>query len=130
MVTRRIALDTRSNEGCAEILYRDWDIARVAVVVCDMWDAHHCVSAQRRVDEMAPHMNDVLGAMRRQRALIVHAPSDCMAFYCDTPARGRAVGAPSVRAAAPIDWNDWHQDELETLPTTLTDPGACSCDSP
>jgi nicotinamidase-related amidase len=130
MASQRIALRTRSNEARAELLYRDWDIAQLAVVVCDMWDAHHCVSAQCRVDEMAPHMNKVLDEIRRRGALIVHAPSDCMAFYRDTRARARALAAPAVRAPAPIDWNDWHQDELEALPTTLTDPGSCSCDSP
>jgi nicotinamidase-related amidase len=130
MTTRRIALRTRSNEGHSQILYRDWDIAQVAVVVCDMWDAHHCLSAARRVDELAPRVNDVLTEMRKQGALIVHAPSDCMGFYRDTQARTRAASAPHASAPAPIDWNDWQPDELETLPATLTDPGPCSCGSP
>ena len=52
-----------------------WSVARGAVVVCDMWDAHHCVAAARRVAELAPHMNAVLGALRAQGALVVHAPA-------------------------------------------------------
>jgi len=67
----------------------DWDPARAAVIVCDMWDAHHCVSAARRVAEMAPRMNAVVGGLRERRALIVHAPSGCVDFYRGTAARER-----------------------------------------
>ena len=102
---------------------------RAAVIVCDMWDAHHCVSAARRVAEMAPRMNDVLAALREQGALIIHAPSDCMGYYRDSPARRRAIEAPHATPPSPIGWNHWEPDETAALPTTLTNPGPCSCDS-
>jgi nicotinamidase-related amidase len=38
-----------------------------------MWDAHHCVSAARRVDQMAPRMNEVVRALRDRGALVIHA---------------------------------------------------------
>ena len=107
----------------------DWDPARAAVVVCDMWDAHHCVSAARRVAEMAPRMNAVLAALREQGTLIVHAPADCVDFYRGTPARERAAAAPHAPAPVPFDWNDWEDDERAALPATLTAPGTCSCDA-
>jgi nicotinamidase-related amidase len=94
-----------------------------------MWDAHHCVSAGRRVVEMAPRMNAVVGSLRARGALIIHAPGDCAAFYAGTPARIRAERAPFVTAQAPFDWNGWQPDEFAALPTTLTDPGPCSCDA-
>jgi nicotinamidase-related amidase len=103
---------------------------RIAVVVCDMWDAHHCVSAARRVMEMAPRMDAVLAGLRGQGALIVHAPAGCTAFYEGTAARERARRAPHVPAPAPIDWNGWEPDEEAALPASLTDPGPCSCDTP
>jgi nicotinamidase-related amidase len=106
------------------------DPRRSAVIICDMWNAHHCVSAERRVAEMAPRMNDVVASLREREALIVHAPGGCMDFYRGTPARMRATGAPHRQAPAPIDWNDWCVDEKDSLPMTLTDPGPCSCDSP
>jgi nicotinamidase-related amidase len=109
---------------------RDWDAARAAVVICDMWDAHHCVTAARRVGEMAPRMNEVAAALREQGALIIHAPAGCTDFYRGTPARARAVRAPHVPAPAPIDWYGWQPDEELVLPVTLTAPGPCSCDSP
>ena len=36
---------------------RNWDPATGAIIICDMWDAHHCGSAARRVAEMAPRTN-------------------------------------------------------------------------
>jgi hypothetical protein len=38
-----------------------------------MCDDHHCRSAVRRVGEMAPRANEVLGALRDRGALIIHA---------------------------------------------------------
>ena len=105
------------------------NIARAAVVVCDMWDAHHCIAAARRVSEMAPHVNVVLARLRAQGALIIHAPGGCTDFYDGTSARLRATNAPFAAAPCPIDWPDWAPDELAVLPTTLTAPGACSCDT-
>lgn len=111
-------------------LRSDLDAARAAVIICDMWDAHHCVSAARRVAEMAPRMNEVVAGLRGQGALIVHAPAGCMDFYRGTPARLRAIQAPRAESPAPIDWNGWEHEPDAALPETLTAPGPCSCDSP
>lgn len=75
-----------------------WDPSAAAVVVCDMWDAHHCAAADRRVAEMAPRMNAVLAGLRARGALVVHAPDGCMDAYRGTPARRRAVRAPFAPA--------------------------------
>lgn len=99
-----------------------------AVIVCDMWDAHHCVSAARRVAEMAPRLNETAAGLRARGALIIHAPGDCMEVYRDTPARLRAVNAPHAEAPVPFAWNGWERDPQARLPATLTDPGPCSCD--
>lgn len=106
------------------------DPAGLAVVICDMWDAHHCVSAARRVAEMAPRMNQVVGVLRERGALIVHAPAGVVDFYRGTPARGRAQRAPHVPAPVPFDWNEWEPDERAAVPATLWNPGPCSCASP
>jgi nicotinamidase-related amidase len=108
----------------------DWDPAKAAVIICDMWDAHHCVSAAGRVAEMAPRVNSVVTTLRAEGTLIIHAPGDCVGFYVDTPARARAKEAPTAHAAAAIGWNDWSEEEATLLPKTLTDPGPCSCESP
>lgn len=106
-----------------------WNFARAAVVVCDMWDTTHCVTAARRVDEMAPRMNEVLHGLRAQGALVVHAPHACMDRYAETPARRRAMRAPFAPVPYRVDWHTWEPDELAAVPTTLTDPGLCSCES-
>lgn len=95
-----------------------------------MWDAHHCVSAARRVEQMAPRMNEVVHALRDQGALIIHAPAGVAEFYAGTEPRERARRAPHAPAPAPFDWNGWDHEPDAPLPATLTDPGACSCASP
>ena len=64
-----------------------WDAKKTAIIVCDMWDSHHCLNAVRRVGEMAPRMNQVLTEARKRGVLIIHAPSGCMDAYKDHPAR-------------------------------------------
>ncbi|MFG1691438.1 hypothetical protein ACGF5M_04720, partial [Gemmatimonadota bacterium] len=104
-----------------------WSPRDSAVIICDMWDTHHCVSAAQRVAEMAPRMNEVLSRLREKGALIVHAPSGCMAFYDNTPQRRRALEAPHADAAVEIGWNDWNPDRESPLPPAMADPGPCSC---
>ena len=79
----------------AEQFYRKvrnetWQPAQTAVIVCDMWDAHHCVNAVRRGAELAPHIDSFVRALRTRGATIIHAPSSCMEHYAQHPARLRA----------------------------------------
>ena len=106
-----------------------WQPACAAVVICDMWDDHHCVSAAQRVSAMAGRVDAVIADLRAQGALIIHAPGGCVDFYRDTPARARARGAPYVKPPRPPDWNGWDRTREVDLPSSLMDPGPCSCDS-
>ena len=83
-----------------------WDPAKTAIVVCDMWDLHHCKNAVLREREFAPRMNDFLEQTRAQGALIIHAPSSCVKFYEGHPARLRAQQAPKA-ANLPPDIGQW-----------------------
>ena len=133
MKARALHLRTRSAAADGtdrpETVSREWYPARTAMVICDMWDDHHCVTAARRTMEMAPRVNEVAAALREQGALIIHAPAGCVDFYRGTPARRRAVEAPHVSAPAAIDWNEWEDDERAAMPSSLVDPGPCSCES-
>ena len=106
-----------------------WNARETAVVVCDMWDSHHCRNAVRRVQEMAPRMNEVLTIARNRGALIIHAPSSCMGPYKDHPARKRAQAAP-MASNVPKDIGSWcHKipsEEKGTYPIDQSDGG---CDS-
>jgi len=112
----------------------DWQAGQTALIVCDMWDKHWCVSASRRVDELAPVMNTVLCAGRERGVLIIHAPSDTMPFYDQTPQRQRAKSAPALttepadialwrpldptkESPLPIDDSDGGCDDLPPCPT-------------
>lgn len=68
---------------------RALDPAKTAVVVCDMWDGHWCQAAAKRCDALAKAAEPVLKACRAKGMTVIHAPSDCMDFYQDHPARKR-----------------------------------------
>lgn len=106
-----------------------WKPEKSAVIISDMWDTHHCISAAKRVAEMAPHMNKVIVALREMGALIIHAPSDCEGreLYKDTPQRRRAQNAPHAETSVEFQWNKWNLKREASLPSTISDPGPCSC---
>ncbi|MBI1247820.1 isochorismatase family protein [bacterium] len=90
-----------------------WKPAETAIIVCDMWDAHHCLNAVKRGAELTPRMNEVLKKARDQGVLIIHSPSGCMAAYKDHPARIRAM-AVTKAASVPkeiANWCHWLPDE-------------------
>ena len=83
-----------------------WSARETAVIVCDVWDKHHCLNAVRRMEEFLPRMNDVLKEARQRGATIIHSPSDCMPAYEHHPARQRAIDAP-VAEPKPVDVEFW-----------------------
>jgi len=83
-----------------------WPAKQTAIIVCDMWDAHHCLNAVRREEEMVPRMNEFLKKTRDQGAFIIHAPSSCMDPYKDHPGRKRAQSAPASKKL-PKDIDKW-----------------------
>ncbi|MFN9714607.1 MAG: isochorismatase family protein [Planctomycetota bacterium] len=78
---------------------QSWSADRVALIVCDVWDSHHCLNAVRRVGELAPEIDAVAKRLRAQGATIIHAPSDCMAAYQSHPCRIRARETVSSESA-------------------------------
>jgi type 1 glutamine amidotransferase/nicotinamidase-related amidase len=107
----------------------NWAPPETAIVIVDMWDDHHCVSASRRVAELAPFMNEVVNDVRKKGVLVIHAPSECMDFYKDTPQRRRAQDAPFVKAPVEFKWNRHDPGREGPLPDEVADEG-CSCDTP
>lgn len=106
-----------------EIVRRTIPASQIAIVVCDMWDAHWSRGASERVDAMAPHMNEVLKAARAKGIRVIHAPSETMNVYADTPARQRVRAASYISPPTegertspplPIDDSDGGSDTGET----------------
>ena len=100
-----------------------WPAAETALLLCDVWDNHWSRGAAERLEVMIPRMAAVVEAARRLGVLIVHAPSDTMAFYEGHPARARAVETPRVSPPAdiphvdpplPVDAADHGSDTGET----------------
>lgn len=79
-----------------------WEVARSAIIICDMWDAHTCAMSAQRVAAMAPRMNQVVSAARSLGVMIVHSPSDTMKFYEGTPWRERMRRAPAAPSPFPL----------------------------
>lgn len=103
-----------------------WQPERTAVIVCDMWDAHHCLNAVRRVNELAPRIDQFIGQLREQGVTIIHAPSSCMDAYAKHPARVRSTALPHS-TSLPNDIADWcdqiPSEEAAAYPLDQSDGG-------
>jgi nicotinamidase-related amidase len=103
-----------------------WASNESAIIVCDMWDLHHCLNAVRRETEMAPTMDRVLKAARDRGVVIIHAPSSCMDAYKDHPARKHATETPRSKTL-PREIASWcykiPSEEKGVYPIDQTDGG-------
>lgn len=121
-----LTLQTRSATGRPALVKEQWLPSRTAMIVCDMWDLHHCRNAVIREGEMAPRMNQVLEKARQAGVLIIHAPSSCMKPYEGSPARERARTAPAA-ARLPDKISEWCRqipaEEQAVYPIDQTDGG-------
>ena len=86
-----------SDDFIVRLRDQEWDPNNTAVLICDMWDSHHCYNAVKRVEQLAPRINQLVNVMRNKGAIIIHAPSSCMNFYKDAPARKRAIDLPDAK---------------------------------
>ncbi len=122
---------TESLRGPEVVRHRTekWQASETAIIVCDVWDYHHCLRAVDRIKQFAPRLNQVLADARRRGVTVIHAPSDCMDAYQDHPARRRAQGVPQAsyvpdeieawcsvvpaeeNAVYPIDQSDGGEDD-------------------
>ncbi|MBL9179309.1 MAG: isochorismatase family protein [Verrucomicrobiaceae bacterium] len=121
-----LTLQSRSPSGQTTLVKEQWLPSRTAIIVCDMWDLHHCKNAVTREGEMAPRFNEVLEKARKDGVLIIHAPSACMKPYEGTPARERAKSAPAA-ARLPARIGEWCKqipaEEMAVYPLDQTDGG-------
>lgn len=101
-----LRLQSRMNAGQVETKTAEWKPSETAVIVCDMWDLHHCLNAVRREGEMVPRFNQFLEDARSRGMFIIHAPSDCTKSYDGQPARKRAQTAPKA-VNLPKDIGNW-----------------------
>ena len=84
---------------------QSWKASQTAVIICDMWDSHHCYRAVQRQAQMVPRMEKVLNHLRSKGVTLIHAPSGCMAAYANNPARLRVASIP--KSVVPEGINEW-----------------------
>lgn len=103
-----------------------WKAGETALIICDMWDSHHCVNAVRREAEIAPRIDAFAKELRSRGATIIHAPSSCMSHYQNHPARKRAQAIP-LAANMPADIESWcdhiPSEEAAAYPIDQADGG-------
>jgi nicotinamidase-related amidase len=73
-----------------------------------------------------PRMNAVLTAARNHGVMIIHAPSDTMNMYVETPHRKRMQQAKPVKPPVPIA--KWCYLDEQREPPMPVDTSKCSCD--
>jgi nicotinamidase-related amidase len=98
--------------------------SQLALLLCDVWDAHWSRGASERVDALVPRLNDVVHAARAAGVQIIHAPSDVVDFYAGTPARQRALDLPRVQPPPPLPHDD------PPLPIDDSDGGSDTGEAP
>ena len=93
----KVSLQTqaKSSESAGDFkrVIRDelWRADQTAVIVCDMWDSHHCYRAVIREGQMVPRMETLLSNLRDRGVTVIHAPSSCVDAYEESPARQRVL---------------------------------------
>jgi len=104
----RFQTETSEGSGRYHRLHRteNWQPSETAIIVCDVWDLHHCLNAVRRLEEFAPRLNKLLAEARKQGVTIIHSPSDCMDAYAEHAARKRAIDTPAA-STQPKDIAAW-----------------------
>lgn len=95
--------------------------SKTAIIITDMWDKHWCTGATKRVEQIAQKMEPVLEKARQAGILIIHAPSETMDFYANTPGRLLAEKAPHFTPPPELNIKDG------PLPIDDSDEG---CDTP
>lgn len=127
-MTLRYQQETSPGSGRHHQLTRNetWKPAETAIIVCDVWDLHHCHNAVLRAQEFAPRLNQALSTARDQGVTIIHAPSGCMDHYAQHPARARAQSV-ATSPTLPDEITKWcykiPSEEKGVYPIDQTDGG-------
>ena len=92
-----------------------------AVIICDMWDKHWCTGANNRVAMLVSRMEPFLEDARSKGMVIVHSPSETMAYYANAPQRAKMLQLPHFTPP----------EELKlTAPPLPIDDSKGGCDTP
>ncbi len=125
----KLALRTRVEAFKGSGLWKEVKVSEelnpkeTALIICDMWDDHWCKSAAQRCAVLAKNAEPVVSALRKKGVTIIHAPSDCMSFYKDTPQRKRMLEIKRIDPPKAVELPD------PGLPCDASD-GGCDDETP
>jgi nicotinamidase-related amidase len=105
---------------------QEWNPKETAIIICDMWNQHWCKGATARVAEMAPFLNNVVSIARDKGVQIVHAPSSCMPYYENHPARKLAKKYDNKKAK-PLNGREILASEKGAIWPIDQEDGGCNC---
>jgi nicotinamidase-related amidase len=105
---------------------RDLKPQETALLICDLWDKHWCHSASRRTGELAEKIGPLVESARARGIKIIHAPSDTIGFYKDSPARARILAAPAV--TPPVEIGRWYRIDKDYEGELPIDDADGGCD--
>lgn len=113
----------------------NWNVSKIAIIICDMWADHPCAMAAHRVDRMAPVMNETISKARDLGIAIVHSPSSGIHHYEQTEFRARIKRAKAFKPPVPIQsWCHLNPEKEPPLPVVdnvkRINNGVTGCDDP
>ena len=105
---------------------RELAAGETAILICDLWDKHWCQSASRRTGELADKLAPIVESARARGVRIIHAPSDTLDFYKDSPARRKILAAPT--ATPPVAIGRWYRIDKDFEGELPIDDADGGCD--
>jgi nicotinamidase-related amidase len=76
--SKKVSLPLRQNKQEKQTII---DTTKTALVICDMWDQHHCSPLTKRTSILAQKMITTINKTRNLGIQVIHAPSGCMDYY-------------------------------------------------
>lgn len=136
--TNRLSIDIHYNESApkfngntgGDCRQENLEIpcSKTAVVISDMWDKHWCKGATKRVNELAPKINEAITQLRNSGVTIVHCPSDTSSFYANNPALDKTKNIQGTYWSQDPHWLYKYENKLIPEITNIADPNMVQCD--
>lgn len=121
---KRLPSDQKKDSFYIASEVNEWKSTETAIIISNMWNKHWCKEAEARIEELSPVMNTVIKSAREKGVLIVHAPSGCMNFYKNQPARRLAQ---KYRSKTEAKSNEKPVSEKDAVWPIDQSDGGCEC---